>query len=83
VLSVLRYELGLHVPEDVAVMGFDDVPLASAPEFSLTSVRQPLSQMVSHTVRILMQKIDGAPPERILLGPVLKARRSTVAADTP
>jgi DNA-binding LacI/PurR family transcriptional regulator len=82
VMSVLRFELGLRVPEDVAVMGFDDVPLASSPEFSLTSVRQPLSQMVSHTVRILMQKIDGAPPERILLGPVLKARRSTVGADT-
>lgn len=79
-LGVLRHELGLRVPGDVAVMGFDDVPLAAAPEYDLTTLRQPVGQMVDHAIRILLAELDGAEPERVALTPVLKPRGSTVAA---
>ena len=61
VLSVLRFELGLRVPSDVQVIGFDDVPMASWPEFDLTTVAQPLDKMVAASVEIMMRKISDGP----------------------
>jgi DNA-binding LacI/PurR family transcriptional regulator len=73
-LGVLRHELGLRVPDDVAVVGFDDVPLAAAPEYDLTTLRQPARQMVDHAIRILLAEIGQADPERITLAPTLQRR---------
>ena len=58
VLDTLRYELGLRVPEDVSVIGYDDVLAASWPSYDLTTVRQSADQMVDQTVEILMQQIN-------------------------
>jgi DNA-binding LacI/PurR family transcriptional regulator len=58
VLDTLRFELGLSVPEDVSVVGYDDVPVASWPAYNLTTVRQPANKMVSDTVDILLSKIE-------------------------
>ncbi|EJN23310.1 transcriptional regulator [Pseudomonas sp. GM78] len=53
VLSYLRMNTTLRVPEDVAVVGFDDVRAAAWPENSLTTVHQPLSQMIDCAIRLL------------------------------
>ncbi len=58
VLDTLRFELGLKVPEEVSVVGYDDVPLASWPAYNLTSLRQPANQMVRQTVDLLLTMID-------------------------
>lgn len=58
VMDTLRFELGLQVPGDVSVVGYDDVPAASWPAYSLTTVRQPANRMVAETVDILLSKID-------------------------
>ena len=58
VMDVLRYELGLKVPGDVSVVGYDDVPLASWPAYDLTTLRQSSGRMVETTVEILMDRID-------------------------
>ncbi len=58
VIDVIRFELGLKVPDQVSVVGYDDVPIASWPAYDLTTVRQPVNQMVSETVSILMDSID-------------------------
>ena len=42
VMDTLRYELGLKIPDDVSVVGYDDVPAASWPSYSLTTVQQPV-----------------------------------------
>jgi DNA-binding LacI/PurR family transcriptional regulator len=73
----MRHALGLRVPGDVSVVGFDDVPLAAAPEYDLTTLRQPINRMVAHAIRILLAEIEGAEPERIALVPELMARGST------
>ena len=57
VMDTLRHDLGLVVPDDVAVVGYDDVPLASWPSFSLTTYRQPSGRMVEATVDTLIQRI--------------------------
>lgn len=61
VMDVLRSELGLNVPDDVAVVGFDDVPTAAWPAYDLTSIRQDSDAMVQATVKTLMGEITGNP----------------------
>ncbi|MEU8006749.1 LacI family DNA-binding transcriptional regulator [Catellatospora sp. NPDC049111] len=58
-LAVLR-ERGRRVPEDVAVGGFDDSAIAGSTHPKLTTVRQPLEQVATETVRLLLELIDGA-----------------------
>ena len=50
---------GRRVPEDVAVVGFDDAPLAATTRPALTTVRQPLEAMTSAMVRLLLARIEG------------------------
>ena len=62
VLDTLRYDLGLSVPQDVSVVGYDDVPLAAWKAYDLTTLRQPLKRMVDATVSTLLDQI--ADPDR-------------------
>ena len=59
VMECIRHEFGLRVPEDVSIVGYDDVELASWPSFALTTIRQPSNKMVSETVNTLMNYIHG------------------------
>lgn len=74
VMDTLRSELGLSVPGDVSVVGYDDVPLAAWPAYSLTTVRQPLNRMVEATVETLLAKIEDStrPAQKIEIeGPLI------------
>jgi DNA-binding LacI/PurR family transcriptional regulator len=51
-------EAGLKVPDDVAIVGFDDIPLASRTIPSLTTVAQPISQMGAGVVNMLLDQIE-------------------------
>ena len=59
VMDVIRFELGLKIPEQVSVVGYDDVPVASWPAYDLTTVRQPVNRMVAETVSFLLECIGG------------------------
>jgi DNA-binding LacI/PurR family transcriptional regulator len=83
VLRALR-ERGRRVPEDVSVVGFDDVP--EAPFFSppLTTVRQNFGEVGRHAFQLLLDQIDGLTPERRrLVEPELVVRESTSAPHRP
>ncbi len=58
-LDALRYQLGLDVPKDVAVIGFDDISAAAWPSYKLTTFRQPIDRMVAETIRVLGEEIEG------------------------
>jgi LacI family transcriptional regulator len=58
VMDVLRFELGLRIPDDVSVVGFDDVPHASAPSYRLTTLHQPVDRVVEDAVEMLIQRIE-------------------------
>lgn len=79
VMDVIRFEMGLHVPEDVSVVGFDDVPPAGWPAYDLTTVRQCAGGMVRETVSALLDLIERpatATPRRIAVDAPLVVRRS-------
>ncbi|GAB3960220.1 LacI family DNA-binding transcriptional regulator [Streptomyces sparsus] len=59
-LRALR-EDGRRVPEDVAVVGFDDIPMARHTEPPLTTVRQPMRRMGETAARVLLEHLGGAP----------------------
>jgi DNA-binding LacI/PurR family transcriptional regulator len=58
-LDAARYELGLDVPGDVSIVGFDDIPPASWPSYSLTTIRQPVAEMIAKSISLLMGQIEG------------------------
>ncbi|RJF91855.1 LacI family DNA-binding transcriptional regulator [Noviherbaspirillum saxi] len=53
VLGYLRQNTSLDVPKDVAVVGFDDIRAASYPEYNLTTVRQPVGEMIDLAIGLL------------------------------
>ena len=74
VMDVLRSELGLRIPQDVSVVGYDDVPLADWPAYDLTTLRQPLNRMVEATVDTLLGQIEHPhrPTQKIeIAGPLI------------
>jgi LacI family transcriptional regulator len=79
-IQALR-EAGLRSPDEVAVVGFDDVPQASHTDPPLTTVHQPLREMGETAARALMGHFDGTPlaAEPIVLPTKLVVRGSTVA----
>ena len=78
VMDTLRYELGLKIPDDVSVVGYDDVPASSWPSYLLTTVQQPVNIMVRETVEILNEKIENpeARPQKIKVDGPLILRKS-------
>jgi LacI family transcriptional regulator len=49
---------GRRVPDELAVVGFDDIPLAAAMNPPLTTVAQPVQEIVSHAVELLLEQIE-------------------------
>jgi LacI family transcriptional regulator len=76
-MTALR-EAGHKVPEDVSVMGFDDIELASIAYPPLTTIRQPLHEMGAAAVEILFRKLTkNEVIENIRFRPELIVRSST------
>lgn len=51
-------KLEVRVPEELSVVGFDDIPMAAWSAYNLTTVGQPREQMIEATVRLLMERIE-------------------------
>jgi DNA-binding LacI/PurR family transcriptional regulator len=70
------------VPEDIAVIGFDDSPLSEEARPPLTTVRQPIDALGRAAVELLTGQIEGAQvaAEELFFEPEIVARGSTAAA---
>jgi LacI family transcriptional regulator len=77
-------EAGLRIPEDISVVGFDDIPQASIVYPKLTTVRQPLEQMGRVAVKMLLEQIENPshPPRRVTLATQLVIRDSCAPRQT-
>lgn len=72
--------LGIRVPDDVLVTGFDDIPLSSHPRLAITTVRQPIEEIAAKTVEILGDILDDAVSHvarRTAVAPQLVVRASS------
>lgn len=71
-------EHGLHIPKDISILGFDDIPQASIVFPKLTTVRQPLVQMGRVSVKLLLEQIENPDnsPRRVTLPTQLVIRDS-------
>jgi LacI family transcriptional regulator len=72
-------EAGLRVPDDISVIGFDDIPMSEQFHPALTTIRQPFQQMARSAVNTLLAQIAGigAASQRITLPAELVVRDST------
>jgi LacI family transcriptional regulator len=73
-------EHNIRVPEDVSVIGFDDIQGAAYHNPSLTTIRQPLNKMGITSARVLLERLRGKKdyPEEIPIVPELIIRESTI-----
>lgn len=74
-------ELGLRVPDDLSVVGFDDIPLAACSLPGLTTVRQPIYEMGLLAARVLVERLSepDQPAAHIMLETRLIERASTAS----
>lgn len=80
VMDILRHDLGLCVPDDVSVVGYDDVPPAAWRSYDLTTVRQRANAMVEQTVATILDHIENpihTHPKKIQIDSPLIIRSST------
>jgi len=78
------HELGLRVPDDVSVVGFDDIPLVEYLPVPLTTVRMPKAAMGEIAAQMLIRHIESRtvlPPQKVLLDAELVVRGSTRPLD--
>lgn len=72
----VMHEAGLRTPEDVAVVGFDDITVAATATPPLTTVRQPFDRISEEMVRLLLDVISGKRPAAITIPTELVVRES-------
>jgi len=80
-IAILRavQKSSLKVPEDISVMGFDDISLASLVSPSLTTIAQPIQEMGREAFKLLVERIErkNSPKRKIILDTKLVVREST------
>lgn len=76
---------GVRVPEDISIVGYDDIEFAAAAAVPLTSVRQPRLELGRTAARLLLEESDGTQGHQhrqVIFEPELVSRRSTQASGT-
>lgn len=84
VIDAARREFGLTIPDDLSVVGFDDIAMAAWPPYSLTTLRQPMEEMVERTVdvtRRLLQRPAARPKVIRLPGTLVERGTTRIRAD--
>ena len=76
---------GMRVPQDLSVVGFDDLPVTRWASPPMTSIRQPLAEMGSAAAQMLGDLIEGKPlrSTRVELSTELIVRESTAVPGRP
>lgn len=77
-MDAARYEFGLNIPDELSIIGFDDIPMSSWPSYQLTTIAQQVDEMIEITLSILLDKIENpdSPPVINLVQGKLEIRAS-------
>ena len=73
------YEAGYRVPNDISVVGLDDIEVAAYQSPPLTTVRQSFADLATRALRLLLEILDGKEPDQphVVLEPTLIVRQTT------
>ena len=84
-IDAARGEMNLRIPDDLSIIGFDDIPMAAWPQYNLTTVHQPIDRMVDVTLDVLLSAIGGLSEERVVrfVSPTLIVRSSARLGNLP
>jgi len=79
-MDAARYRFNLSIPNDLGVIGVDDIQLASSPAYQLSTIKQPFVHMVTACVETLFKQIDepGIASEQVIFECELIERSSTL-----
>jgi LacI family transcriptional regulator len=70
------HALGLRVPEDLSLVGYNDIPVVSRLPVPLTTVRVPFPQIAANALELLRDAGNGDPPRTLIAAPTLIPRKS-------
>ena len=82
-MDAARYTLGLNVPGDISIVGFDDVSSAERAPYQLTTVRQPVADMARSAVEMLTERIEhreAEPLVRLMPGTLMLRNSARISA---
>ena len=72
-------EMGLKVPEDISIIGFDNLPFTEFSQPALTTISQNSDALAAHGIRLLLDRLNGRAAEDVCLGADLILRQSVAA----
>lgn len=75
VIDEARENQGLHIPNDISIVGFDGITASTWQSYQITTIKQPVEQLVKAAVGMLLERIENpdSPPEaRVLTGTLIK-----------
>ena len=75
-------DLGVKIPEKLSIIGFDDIPAATWSAYSLTTVRQPVNQMVEASIGLLLESIErpnAKPISQVIPGELIRRGSARLA----
>ena len=73
------HALGLRVPDDLSLVGYNDIPVVSRLPVPLTTVRVPFPQIAANALELLREAGNDNPPRTLVAAPTLIPRKSAVA----
>ena len=73
------HALGLRIPDDLSLVGYNDIPIVSRLPVPLTTVRVPFQQIAVGALELLREAGNDNPPRTLVAAPTLIPRKSTVA----
>lgn len=77
-------ELGFQIPDELGIVGFDDIEMTAWPTYSLTTVKQPIDRMVDTTIEILLNAIENPNTETVMKWiPTTLVERNSTRAISP
>ena len=76
-MDAARYKLGIKIPEELSIIGYDDIPMAGWPAYDLTTIHQPVTEMVETAIHLLTPQDGQILTGQVILLPGELIRRSS------
>jgi DNA-binding LacI/PurR family transcriptional regulator len=81
-MDAIRFELNRKIPEDVAIIGFDDIAEAGHASYRLSTVRTPVREMIDHMIALISRRPKNDEPKVIEIKAELIIRDTTRLASS-